>query len=183
LISFFAHIALRLAVLLSMTLVATYTWAGDPLPWSVLLIDQENQSRVWNFDLSNALRSVLIAPSVPITVYADNLDLARVAGPDYEKALRSFLIEKYRNVPIGVIVVNGARALDLVLSLRLELWPDVPVVCAAVDDEAAARMKSVPNVTGHIMRLTLRDMVSTARLVVNPNSPPQPCGSIPISRL
>jgi hypothetical protein len=64
------------------------------------------------------------------------------------------------------IVVNGARALDLVLSLRLELWPDVPVVFAAVDDEAAARMKSVPNVTGHIMRLTLRDMVSTARLVV-----------------
>jgi signal transduction histidine kinase len=166
LISFFAHIALRLAVLLSMTLAATYTWAGDPLPRSVLLIDQENQSRVWNFDLSNALRSVLIAPSVPITVYADNLDLARVAGPDYERALRSFLIEKYRNVPIGVIVVNGARALDLVLSLRLELWPDVPVVFAAVDDEAAARMKSVPNVTGHIMRLTLRDMVSTARLVV-----------------
>jgi signal transduction histidine kinase len=166
LISFFAHIALRLAVLLSMTLAATYTWAGDPSPRSVLLIDQENQSRVWNFDLSNALRSVLIAPGVPITVYADNLDLARVAGPDYEKALRSFLIEKYRNVPIGVIVVNGARALDLVLSLRLELWPDVPVVFAAVDDEAAARMKSVPNVTGHIMRLTLRDMVSTARLVV-----------------
>jgi hypothetical protein len=124
LISFFAHIALRLAVLLSMTLAATYTWAGDPSPRSVLLIDQENQSRVWNFDLSNALRSVLIGPGAPITVYADNLDLARVAGPDYEKALRSFLIEKYRNVPIGVIVVNGARALDLVLSLRLELWPD-----------------------------------------------------------
>jgi ABC-type uncharacterized transport system substrate-binding protein len=39
-------------------------------------------------------------------------------------------------------------------------------VFAAVDDAAAARMKSVPNVTGHIMRLTLRDMVSTARLVV-----------------
>jgi signal transduction histidine kinase len=167
LISFFAHIALRLAVLLSMTLAATYTWAGDPLPRSVLLIDQENQSRVWNFDLSNALRSVLTAdPGTPITVYADNLDLARIAGPDYEKAVRVFLLEKYRNIPIGVIVVNGARALDLVLSLRLELWPDVPVVFAAVDDEAAARMKSVPNVTGHIMRLTLRDMVSTARLVV-----------------
>jgi signal transduction histidine kinase len=165
--SFFAHIALRLAVLLSMTLAATYTWAGDPSPRSVLLIDQENQSRVWNFDLSNALRSVLIAdPGAPITVYADNLDLARVAGPDYEKALRAFLIEKYRNLPIGVIVVNGARALDLVLSLRLELWPNVPVVFAAVDDEAAAHMKSVPNVTGHIIRLTLRDMVSTARLVV-----------------
>jgi signal transduction histidine kinase len=132
-----------------------------------LLIDQENQSRVWNFDMSNALRSVLTAdPGLPITVSADNLDLARVAGPAYEKALRAFLIEKYRNKPIGVIVVNGVRALDLVLSLRPELWPNVPVVFAAVDDDAAVRMKSVSNVTGHIMRLTLRDMVSTARLVV-----------------
>ena len=117
--------------------------------------------------MSNALRSILIAdPGPAITVYADNLDLARIPGPAYEKSLRAFLIEKYRNIPVGVIVVNGARALDLVLSLRPELWPDVPVVFAAVDDDAAARMKSVPNVTGHIMRLTLRDMVSTARLVV-----------------
>ena len=150
-----------------MTLASTHAMAGEALPRSVLLIDQENQSRVWNFDLSNALRSILTAdPGVPIAVYADNLDLAHVSGPDYEKALRGFLIEKYRNIPIGVIVVNGVRALNLVLSLRPELWPNVPVVFAAVDDEAAARMKSVPNVTGHIMRLTLRDMVSTARLVV-----------------
>ncbi len=117
--------------------------------------------------MSNALRSILTAdPGPAITVYADNLDLARIPGPAYEKSVRAFLIEKYRNIPVGVIVVNGARALDLVLSLRPELWPDVPVVFAAVDDDAAARMKSVPNVTGHIMRLTLRDMVSTARLVV-----------------
>jgi signal transduction histidine kinase len=167
LISFSVHIVQRLAVLLSMTLAATYAWAGDPLPRTVLLIDQENQSRVWNFDLSNALRSILTAdPGAPIVVYADNLDLAHVAGPDYEKVLRGFLIEKYKNIPIGVIVVNGVRALNLVLSLRPELWPNAPVVFAAVDDEAAARMKSVPNVTGHIMRLTLRDMVSTARLIV-----------------
>jgi signal transduction histidine kinase len=167
LISFFVHIALRLAVLLSMNLAATHSMAGDALPRSVLLIDQENQSRVWNFDLSNALRSILTAdPGAPIAVYADNLDLARVSGPDYEKALRGFLIEKYQSIPIGVIVVSGVRALNLVLSLRPELWPNVPVVFAAVDDEAAARMKSIPNVTGHIMRLTLRDMVSTARMVV-----------------
>ena len=117
--------------------------------------------------MSNALRSTLIEdPGPAITVYADNLDLARIPGPAYEKSVRAFLIEKYRNIPVGVIVVNGARALDLVLSLRPDLWPDVPVVFAAVDDDAAAGMKSVPNVTGHIMRLTLRDMVSTARLVV-----------------
>ena len=163
----FCKSLVRLAILFSITVAASYARTGAALPRSVLLIDQENQSRVWNFDMSNALRSILTAdPGPAITVYADNLDLARIPGPAYEKSVRAFLIEKYRNIPVGVIVVNGARALDLVLSLRPELWPDVPVVFAAVDDDAAARMKSVPNVTGHIMRLTLRDMVSTARLVV-----------------
>ena len=163
----FCKSLVRLTILFSIIVAASDARAGAALPRSVLLIDQENQSRVWNFDMSNALRSILIAdPGPAITVYADNLDLARIPGPAYEKSLRAFLIEKYRNIPVGVIVVNGARALDLVLSLRPELWPDVPVVFAAVDDDAAARMKSVPNVTGHIMRLTLRDMVSTARLVV-----------------
>ena len=163
----FCKSLVRLTILFSITVTASYARAEVALPRSVLLIDQENQSRVWNFQMSNALRSILSAdPGPAITVYADNLDLARIPGPAYENSVRAFLIEKYRNIPVGVIVVNGARALDLVLSLRPELWPDVPVVFAAVDVDAAARMKSVPNVTGHIMRLTLRDMVSTARLVV-----------------
>jgi signal transduction histidine kinase len=163
----FCKSLVRVAILFSITVAASNARAEAALPRSVLLIDQENQSRVWNFQMSNALRSILTAdPGPAITVYADNLDLARIPGPAYEKSIRAFLIEKCRNIPVGVIVVNGARALDLVLSLRPELWPDVPVVFAAVNDDAAARMKSVPNVTGHIMRLTLRDMVSTARLVV-----------------
>ena len=163
----FCKSLVRLAILFSITVAASYARAETALPRSVLLIDQENQSRVWNFQMANALRSILTAdPGPAITVYADNLDLARIPGPAYEKSVRAFLIAKYRNIPVGVIVVNGARALDLVISLRPELWPNVPVVFAAVDDDAAARMKSVPNVTGHIMRLTLRDMVSTARLVV-----------------
>jgi signal transduction histidine kinase len=158
---------LRLAILLAAALAPSLAGAGEPRPRSVLLIDQENQSRYWNFDLSNAFRAVLTADSgVPIIVYADNLDLTRVAGPLYEQALRSFFLEKYRDIPIGAIVVTGARALDFVLSLRTELWPDVPIVFAAVDDTAAARVQSVANVTGHIMRLTLKDMVSTARIVV-----------------
>ncbi|WP_426609340.1 sensor histidine kinase [Bradyrhizobium sp. McL0616] len=147
--------------------MASTAYAAQPLPRSVLLIDQENQSRYWNFDLSNAFRAVLnTEPGVPIIVYADNLDLARVAGPLYENALRAFFVEKYRDVSIGVIVVNGARALDFVLALRADLWPNVPIVLAAVDDAAADRAKSVPDVTGHIMRLTLKDIVATARSVV-----------------
>jgi signal transduction histidine kinase len=140
---------------------------AEPSPRSVLLIDQENQSRIWNFDLSNALRSVLsAAPGPPILVYADNLDLARFSGTQYEDAQRNLFREKYRGVPIGVIVVNGTRALDFALSLRPELWPKVPIVFAAVNDETAERMKSVPDVTGHIMRLTLKDMIAAARLFV-----------------
>lgn len=156
--------------LLRFALVVAILWppllAAEPLPRSVLLIEQENQSRVWNFDLSTAFRSAIgTIEGPPITVYADNLDLARVSGVSYELALRNFFLQKYKGIPIGVIVVTGARALDFAVSIRSDLWPDVPIIFAAVDEATAARMATVPNVTGHTMRITLRDMVSTARIV------------------
>jgi signal transduction histidine kinase len=164
-----ATVCFQLAAIIWLCAISTSvnSSVAEPLPRSVLFIDQENQSRVWNFDLSTALRSVLSsAPGSPILVYADNLDLARFAGSRYEESQRNLFREKYRDVPIGVIVVNGTKALDFALSLRPELWPRVPIVFAAVDDETAERMRSVPNVTGHIMRLTLEDMVAAARLFV-----------------
>ena len=61
----FCKSLVRLAILFSITVAASYARTGAALPRSVLLIDQENQSRVWNFDMSNALRSILTADPGP----------------------------------------------------------------------------------------------------------------------
>jgi len=43
-----------------------------------------------------------------------------------------FLQDKYRQRPIGVIVVVGSAAYELFLRWRAELWPEVPAVFTAV---------------------------------------------------
>src|SRR5262249_21521363 len=74
-----------------------------------------------------------------IAVYSENLDLVRSSGPRYEEILKTYLREKYRDRPIGVIATIGPAALSFMLRARPELWPDVPAIFASVDPETAAQ--------------------------------------------
>jgi signal transduction histidine kinase len=136
---------------------------AERLPKSVLFLELSNQTRVWNFALSNAFYSI-INTNPARRIYSETLDINRFGGPRYEEILRNYLRDKYRGIPIGVIVVPGLRSLDFFLSL--DLWSGVPVVVTAIDEVTSATRSLPPNVTGRIMRLSLRDMVSTARTVV-----------------
>ena len=68
--------------------------------------------------------------------------------------LRSYLRDKFRDRPIGVVVAQGSSSLDFVLRSRAELWPGVPVVFTGVDAETAARFSMPSDVTGLIRQLT-----------------------------
>jgi CRP-like cAMP-binding protein len=86
----------------------------------------------------------------------------RFFGSDYEESILSFFRKKYRDKAIDVVVVVGSSALDFVSRRRGELWPNVPVVFAAIDEATIAKVTLPPNVTGVTMQLTLQDMVRTA---------------------
>ena len=92
-----------------------------------------------------AFRSTLNARSAErISVYAEHLDLSRFGGPQHDELLRTYLRDKFRERPIGVLVAQGSSALDFVLRSRGELWPGVPVVFAAVDEETASDSTFLP---------------------------------------
>ncbi len=161
------HSACRLATLLVVGLAPVNSWAGEPLPRSVLIFDQSEPNSPWGSVFRAAFRSSLSAASAePIAVYVETLDLGRFKGPQYEEPLRTFLREKYRGKPIGVIVPLGSAALKLLLRLRGELWSGVPVIFAAVDEAAATQSILPPEVTGSILRLPLRNAVVAARSLV-----------------
>ena len=86
----------------------------------------------------------------------------RFFGSDYEEGILSFFRKKYRDKAIDVVVVVGSAALDFISRRRGELWPNVPVVFAAIDEATIAKVTLPPNVTGVTMQLTLQDMVRTA---------------------
>src|SRR5262249_29373290 len=90
-----------------------------------------------------------------IAVYSENLDLVRCSGPRYEEILKTYLREKYRDRPIGVIATIGPAALSFMLRARPELWPDVSAIFASVDPETAAQAQ-IPQLLRQCRRCRLR---------------------------
>jgi PAS domain S-box-containing protein len=99
-------------------------------------------------------------------VFGETLDLSRFSGPKQEAILRTFVQQKYSDVRFGVVLAVGASAFDLVSRWRSELWPDVPVIFAAIDEMSAAQLKLDSNTTGLIMRRRINSMMSIARILV-----------------
>ena len=160
-------VLLRIAAHLIVAVVLTAPLAAQPLSRSVLLLDQSSAGLPFNTALATAVRLSLNAASkVSISFYVEHLDANRFFGSDYEEGILSFFRTKYRDKAVDVVVVVGSAALDFITRRRAELWPNVPVVFAAIDEATIAKVTLPPNVTGVTMQLTLQDMVRTANIVV-----------------
>lgn len=140
---------------------------AEPLPRSVLVFDQSEPNSPWGNDFRAALRSTLNeAPGAPIAVYTEILDLGRFNWSRDEQLLRTFLGGKYRDKPIGVIVVHGSEAVRVLARLRGELWPTVPIVFVAMGAHTAPQSVLPAEATGAIVRLSLRNAITAARALV-----------------
>jgi signal transduction histidine kinase len=164
----FAARAARLPWRLFVCLVACIAPALCPgaelLPRSVLYLDQNDPGEPIAVGMSAAFRSTINpGGDANITIYAENLDLIRSPGPRHQEGLKTYLREKYRDRPIGVIVAMGTMALPFMLRVRAELWSEVPAVFAA---GLSAETKIPPGVTGLDRRQTLRATVSLARALM-----------------
>jgi signal transduction histidine kinase len=154
-----------LLTLASASLVSS--WAAEPLPRAVLILDQIDAASPWYAAFFSAFESTMTSQSASrITFYTEHLDLNRFQGAQYDEVLRAYLRGKYRGTPIGVLVAQGSSSLEFAWRSRAELWPEVPLIFAAVDEETAARLNLPSNVTGTIYQVPFRNMVSAARALV-----------------
>jgi signal transduction histidine kinase len=100
-----------------------------------------------------------------IAIYAETLDLIRYRGERYNNTLKTYLREKYRGMPIGVVVGPGTAALKFILFARAEIWPETPAIFVS-NPAAAAEAAILPGVTGLVRRQPLQATVSTAQAVM-----------------
>src|SRR5215472_9062680 len=137
------------------------------LPRSVLILDQSGRDSVWFDAFFSGFQSTLRAKSAArVSIYSEHLDLSRFGGARHDEHMRSYLRDKFSERPIGVVVAQGSGALEFVLRSREELWPGVPVIFAAVDEETGKRLSLPPGVTGTLYRRSFRDAVATAKTLV-----------------
>jgi signal transduction histidine kinase len=141
--------------------------AADPLPRSVLYLDENDPGLPFASSLSAAFRATINAGHTErIAVFSENLDLVRSRGPRHEEILKTYLREKYRDTPIGVLTTVGPAALTFMLRARSELWPQIPAIFASVDPDTAAGAQLPAGVTGLVRQQTLRDSVNVARTLM-----------------
>jgi ABC-type uncharacterized transport system substrate-binding protein len=156
-----------LLIVLALMTGGAITTAAKPLPRSVLVITQSSPSSGGAIAIFAALASDPNVNSTSrIPVYTEHLDLNRFPSPQYRQLARSYFRDKYRETPIGVVVVDGLIALDFVLSWRAEMWAEVPVIFYGVDEVSAAQLNLPPNVTGFVAHQTFRGMLNAARVLV-----------------
>lgn len=140
---------------------------AEPLPRSVLFIDELTPIDPWFTDLSNEfIKSLSHESSNSVYVYVESLGLAAFESEAYYSQIRDHFREKYRNKPIGVIVAHASLAFPYALSLRDDLWPHAPVIFTGVHERTAARMNLPADVTGVTFRLRMEDMADMARRLV-----------------
>jgi len=141
--------------------------AAEPLPRSVLIIDQSGPGLPFYAGISSGIRAAVISGSASqVSIYHEQLDVSRFRGPVYEHSLNAHFRVKYRDKRVGVIIAVGSAALEYVLRSRVELWPEVPVVFTFVDKPAIAQLELPPDVTGTTLQSHPRDMVAVARTLV-----------------
>src|SRR5580765_7020106 len=158
---------LQIAVWLFAFVSLAGSLAAQPLIRSVLVIDEADPVRPAYYPRNFAFRSRLSETlATPVAIYAESLDLSRFVGPQVEPIVGTYFREKYREKSIDLIVVNGSRALELVLRLRATLWSDVPLLFSTIEETTAAGLKLPSDVTGIVLRRTLADALTTARALV-----------------
>ena len=159
-------VIVRLVVCLLMLLALPATAISQSLPRSVLILDQSDTHSAWYASFSAAFRSTLAGSADHTSVYAEHLDFSRFGGNQYDDLLRSYLREKYRSRPIGLLVAQGASSLEFLLRSRGELWPGTPIVFAGIDEETGKRLNLPLGVTGILYQRTFRNTVTSAQMLL-----------------
>ena len=157
----------RLGIWLIAFLATVAPSTGAQVPRSVLIIHQWESNLPWYEDFSSALNDGLHAGSPEVvTLFAEYMDLGRFKSPAHHETLHRYIIEKYQDREFGIILAVGSSALEFALGMRAEMWPETPVVFAAVAEPTVADLNLAGDITGSIVDPSLRDMVTTARALV-----------------
>ena len=135
--------------------------AGAPAPWRIVLIRSWDALYAMNIAREQALRDALTekAPRL-VEIYTEEIDSLRVRS-GIEPEFGALLKNKYRDIPIDLVIASGIEPLDFATRYRDDIWPGAPIVFNGVIDGALDGWRRPKRATGVTMTF---DMVGTIAL-------------------
>lgn len=110
--------------------------------------------------ITSVFRTELARRSAEPVVFAEaNLDFSRSTNEREERALAEYLRSRFSDAAPNVVVTIGPPAARFYLRHRAKLFPDVPLIIAALDDRLARQLPLSPTDAVVAGRLNLPSLV------------------------
>lgn len=156
--------SLWLCCLLSLWPLQAVAQESRPAGKSVLLLIPEDTAMPAMAMFVASLRSTLWeAQAGPVTLDVESLDLGWSRGPAYTQALHTWYLAKYRERRPDALIAFRTDAIQVVLQLRQELWPDIPLIVLSENEQLWEQQPRPERVAGLWLRY---DMKATAELAL-----------------
>jgi len=115
----------------------------------VLVLYWYNKDYPWNVKFDQRFQVSLRAnPSMTIEYYSEYLESNRFPGESQMQVFRDYLINKYSNHPIDIVVAASDAALDFLLKYRTDLFPRSAIVFIASRYPTDEETVNDPGLTG-----------------------------------
>jgi hypothetical protein len=144
--------------------------ADEPLR-RVLVLLSERRELPGNAVFEESLRGALAsAPSGPVEVYSESLDVARFSSPVDRQTQVDFLRRRYANKNLDLVITVGEPALEVVAKQNGQIFPATPILASGASTIASLPptiTSVIPRVQmGATFELALRLHPRTRRVVV-----------------
>ncbi|MCP4678212.1 MAG: hypothetical protein GY854_22405, partial [Deltaproteobacteria bacterium] len=139
---FLLFLMLCLSVVIAPSINASQEIQGTK---KVLVVNSYHPGYTWSDDIMLGIRDEL-GTQQSIELIIEYLDTKRHFKKTYFRQIEELFRHKYRDADIDIVITSDDNALDFILSIRKELFPDIPLVFCGIDHivpERIANQKSV----------------------------------------
>jgi PAS domain S-box-containing protein len=148
-------------ILLSVLLAPCDAVAAGQSPKNVLLLTSYHQGDRWNDSVVQGVREALGALE-SVTLSIENLDMRRYTNQDHTRMTTEYIRAKYQGRLQDLILVSDDPALDFLLTVREDLFPNTPVVFCGVNNFTPKHIQGQHNITGINEALSLEATLELA---------------------
>jgi len=121
--------------------------AAEPRAQGVLILlpGQPTGTQTGIDAFARGMRSALVDLLPPnSSIYVEYTDLARLKTPDAQAKLRDWYTAKYAGSPLDLIISGGQETRAFLARFRVELWPDIPIIFAGMDERSLSHFAIPP---------------------------------------
>ncbi len=113
----------------------------------VLVVNSYHPGYTWSDDIMLGIRDEF-GKHQGIELIIEHLDTKRHFEKSYFRQVEELFRHKYRSNNIDIIITSDDNALDFILSIRKELFPDIPLVVCRIDHIHPGRIANQKSVYG-----------------------------------